>query len=189
MLHFTSAGESHGEAIIGILEGMVAGLRVENAFINKQLQLRQKGYGRSPRMKMEKDTAIILAGMRHGATTGSPIAIVVKNKAHNLESLPAITCPRPGHADLPGMLKYGVTDARNILERSSARETVARVAVGSICKKFLEDFGVSSFFHVTNIAGIEADIKDLAPHEIQRHASRSALACADRAQKKRCAIR
>ncbi len=184
MLSFISAGESHGEGIVAILEGMVAGLKVDASYINEDLKRRQGGYGRSVRMKMEKDTAHILAGMHHKVTTGSPIALMVKNNVRTIEKLPAITSPRPGHADLAGMLKYGIKDARTILERSSARETVARVAVGSICKKFLEDFGVFGFFHVVNIGGVEANTGDLSLKELEKKSSRSALWCADQEAEK-----
>jgi len=150
---FLTGGESHGKGLVAIVEGMVADLPLEEKYINKELKRRQKGYGRGPRMKIEEDKAEIMAGVRHGFTTGSPIALVITNRdwqnwQEQLSVSPVekdvehVTCPRPGHADLAGVTKYGLKDIRPIIERASARETAARVAVGAIARRFLEELGV-----------------------------------------------
>ena len=142
MLRYFTSGESHGEALVAFLSGMPAGLKVDQAFLDRELWRRQQGYGRGGRMKIERDTAHILSGVRHGMTIGSPIAILLENKDWKnwQESLPVeegdpakhkrVASPRPGHADLAGALKYNFTDARYVLERASARESAARVAIG-----------------------------------------------------------
>src|SRR5437899_6912302 len=154
MLRFLTAGESHGPALTAILEGMVAGVPISEKEIRAELTRRRHGYGRGTRMKLEEDRLEILGGVRHGRTLGSPISLVVHNtewpkwdrimaveeEDAELED-PALTRPRPGHADLVGMQKYGFSDARNVLERASARETAARVAIGAICKSFLGSLG------------------------------------------------
>ena len=140
MLRYLTAGESHGKALVAILEGMPAGLKVETAKINQELKRRQAGFGRGRRMQIEKDRAQILSGLKKGITLGSPIALLIENKDASMEKLPAVICPRPGHADLAGVLKYGFNDARNVLERASARETASRVGIGAICKIFLAEF-------------------------------------------------
>ena len=143
MLRFMSAGESHGECMVGILEGLPAGLNIDVGFINKELIRRQLGYGRGGRMNIEKDTVRILSGIKGKKTLGSPVAFSIKNKDFKINVLPQVSEPRPGHADLPGALKYGFSDMRCVLERASARETVVRVAAGSICKIMLREFGIS----------------------------------------------
>jgi len=155
MLRFLTAGESHGEALIGILEGMPSGLKVDTKFIDKELQRRQGGYGRGERMKIEKDHAKILSGLRRGVTIGSPISIMIENKDFSIDKLPEVKNPRPGHADLAGMLKYGFRDARSVLERASARETAMRVAIGAFCKEFLSVFKIRILSHVVRIGGVE----------------------------------
>lgn len=151
---FLTAGESHGRGLVAIVEGVPAGLRLGEAYIERDLRRRQGGYGRGERMKIETDHAEIISGVRHGRTMGSPIAMVIWNHDwENWSDIMAvggreigkgrITRPRPGHADLPGVFKYGLKDIRPILERSSARETAARVAVGAIARRFLEEFGIS----------------------------------------------
>ncbi|MFA5389335.1 MAG: chorismate synthase [Candidatus Omnitrophota bacterium] len=157
MLRFLTAGESHGEALIGILEGMPAGLKITAADINKDLGRRQEGYGRGQRMRIERDTARILSGTMKGATIGSPIAILIGNKDFSIDTLPAVKNPRPGHADLAGILKYGFKDARCVLERASARETAARVGVGAICKVLLKEFGITFASRVLMIGGAETE--------------------------------
>lgn len=153
MLRFLTAGESHGKGLVIILEGMVAGLSLSEDYINRQLRRRQWGYGRGERMKIEKDEAEIISGVRHGKTMGSPISLTVKNRdwenwkdAMSVSPVEAnvepLTRLRPGHADLPGTIKYHLNDIRPVLERASARETVARVAAGAIAERFLEEFGV-----------------------------------------------
>src|SRR5712664_1491478 len=161
MLRFLTAGESHGPALVTILDGIPAGLPLLGSDIDGELQRRQQGYGRGGRMKIEQDRAEILSGVRHGRTLGSPIAMRIDNRDWvNWQKAMAIgpvdlddaerkrvTRPRPGHADLAGALKYDTDDARDILERASARETTARVAVGSICKIFLRAFEVQVASH------------------------------------------
>jgi chorismate synthase len=159
---FLTGGESHGKGLIAIVEGMVADLPLEEECINKELKRRQRGYGRGPRMKIEEDKAEIMAGVRYGLTTGSPIALFITNRdwqnwQEQLSVSPVekeaepVTYPRPGHADLAGVTKYGLKDIRPIMERASARETAARVTVGAIARRFLEEFGISIRSHTTAI--------------------------------------
>ena len=165
MLRFLTAGESHGPAEVAILEGLPAGLSITTKDIQHDLDRRKDGYGRGGRGKIETDEVKILSGVRQGKTLGSPIALVVENKdfanwqdrmgiePSELPTKPATT-PRPGHADLAGVLKYQTDDIRNILERASARETVMRVAVGAICRKFLKEFGIEIASHTIRIGHI-----------------------------------
>ncbi|HZS36233.1 MAG TPA: chorismate synthase [Polyangia bacterium] len=168
-LRLLTAGESHGPALVAILEGLPHGLTVEKSAIDLDLKRRQGGYGRGGRMKIEKDVVRVLGGLRGGRTMGSPLALVVDNLDHaswtdvmdpfaapSGERSKALTRPRPGHADLSGALKLGLHDARDVLERSSARSTVARVAAGAVCKALLSACGVELMSHVTRIAGAEA---------------------------------
>ena len=180
MLRYLSAGESHGKALTAILEGMVANLSLSSQDINSELARRQKGYGRGGRMKIEKDEAEILSGVRLGKTLGSPISLLIRNRdwenwkdimslESGVSSREIVTKLRPGHADLAGCLKYNQSDIRNILERASARETAARVAVGAIAKKLLSEFEIVVGSHVvqTGTARLEtgdwrlANLKDL----------------------------
>jgi len=164
MLRYLTAGESHGKALVAILEGMPAGLKIDLARINLELKRRQQGIGRGKRMQIENDKAQILSGLKKGITLGSPIALLIENKDFSIEKLPKVTSPRPGHADLAGLLKYGFTDCRNVLERASARETASRVGIGAICKIFLEEFKVIISSIVLSIAGapgIESMIKKI----------------------------
>lgn len=179
MLRYLTAGESHGKAIIAVLEGMVSGLKVDAGAIDADLKRRMKGYGRGDRMKIEDDTAEILSGLKGGVTLGSPVALLIKNKDFSIDELESLSCPRPGHADLAGALKYNVTDLRNILERSSARETVARVAVGSLCKILLSEFGIDILSHTKIIGGIDSHTKSLSFDEIRGLAEKSVVRCAD----------
>ncbi len=165
MLRFETAGESHGECLVATLTGLPAGIPVSLDEVNRELWRRQQGYGRGGRMKIETDRAEIVAGVRHSKTIGSPVAILIRNAdwANWTEALPVedfegsptrhrpVTRPRPGHADLPGALKYNFRDARYILERASARETTARVAAGAIAKALLREFGIEILSHVTAI--------------------------------------
>jgi len=168
-LRFLTAGESHGQALVAVLEGMPAGLPVTEDFIAADLRRRQGGYGRSRRQQIEEDRAQIIGGVRHGRTIGSPLAMVIANRVWEdwqevMQVGPyegeakRLTRLRPGHADLAGAMKYGFDDARNILERASARETAARVAVGAVCRRFLEEFGVAVHSHTTSIADIAARV-------------------------------
>jgi len=159
---FLTGGESHGKGLIAIVEGMVADLPLEEGYINKELKRRQQGYGRGPRMKIEEDKAEIMGGVRYGLTTGSPIALFITNRdwqnwQEQLSVSPVekeaepVTYPRPGHADLAGVTKYGLKDIRPIMERASARETAARVAIGAIARRFLEELGVAIHSHTMAI--------------------------------------
>jgi chorismate synthase len=151
---FLTGGESHGKGLVAIVEGMVADLPLEEGYINKELKRRQQGYGRGPRMKIEEDKVEIMAGVRYGLTIGSPIVLFITNRDWQNwqeqlsislieQEVEPVTCPRPGHADLAGVTKYGLKDIRPIMERASARETATRVAVGAIARRFLEELGVA----------------------------------------------
>jgi chorismate synthase len=181
MLRYMTAGESHGKALIAILEGMPAGLKLDTGIINTQLKRRQQGYGRGARMRIESDSVEILSGARRGISIASPITLLIKNKDFNIDTLPPVYCPRPGHADLAGMLKYGTRDARDILERASARETAVRTAIGAVCRILLKQLGIDVFSHTRYIADIEADTEGLSLDKIRQRASRSCINCADKA--------
>ncbi len=155
MFRFLTGGESHGEGLIGIIEGFPANMYFDIDYINQELGRRQKGYGRSNRMSIEKDEVLVLSGVNHKYTTGNPISIMIKNKGTNID-LVEITRPRPGHSDLAGALKYNQKGGRNVLERASARETAMRVAIGSICKLFLKEFNIIIYSHVIQIGDIKA---------------------------------
>jgi len=169
MLRFETAGESHGECLIATLTGLPAGVPISIEALNRELWRRQQGYGRGGRMKIETDRAEVVAGVRHSRTIGSPIAIIIRNQdwqnwtkilpvedADASESRP-VTRPRPGHADLPGAIKYNFHDARYILERASARETAARVAVGGLAKALLAEFGIRILSHVISVNGVRLE--------------------------------
>jgi chorismate synthase len=163
MLRYFTSGESHGEALVAFLSGLPAGLKVDQAFLDRELWRRQQGFGRGGRMKIETDRAHILSGVRHGATIGSPIAVMLENKDWKNweESLPVepgdpakhkrVASPRPGHADLAGALKYNFSEARYVLERASARESAARVAIGALAKLFLLELGIDVLSHVVAV--------------------------------------
>ncbi|HJX69839.1 MAG TPA: chorismate synthase, partial [Dehalococcoidia bacterium] len=136
-LRFLTAGDSHGKGLAAIVEGMVAGLALGAEYINKELKRRQQGYGRSGRMEIEEDKVEIISGIYHGLTSGSPISLFISNR--DWREAEPVTCPRPGHADLAGVTKYGLKDIRPIIERASARETAARVAAGAIARRLLEE--------------------------------------------------
>lgn len=167
MLRFSTAGESHGEGLVALVSGMPAGVPVDQEFINRDLWRRQKGYGRGGRMRIERDTAHILSGVRHGKTIGSPIAMTLANndwknwteilpvEAGDPEKHKAVASPRPGHADLAGSLKYDFPDARYVLERASARESAARVAAGALAKLLLRALGVEVASHVIRVGKAE----------------------------------
>ena len=166
MLRYFTAGESHGEALVAFLSGLPAGLKVEQGFVDRELWRRQQGYGRGGRMKIERDTARILPGVRHGMTIGSPISVQLDNRDWKnwQEALPVsvgdparhkrVASPRPGHADLAGALKYNFAEARYVLERASARESAARVAVGAIAKAFLRELGIEVLSHVVAVGSV-----------------------------------
>lgn len=169
MLRYMTAGESHGEGLVAFLSGLPAGLKVDQSFVDRELWRRQQGYGRGGRMKIERDSAHILSGIRQGMTIGSPISIVLENKDWKnwQESLPIqegdankhkrVPSPRPGHADLAGALKYNFPEARYVLERASARESAARVAMGAIAKLFLRELGMDVLSHVISVGGASID--------------------------------
>jgi len=160
MLRYFTAGESHGETLVAFLSGMPARLEIDQAFVDRELWRRQQGFGRGGRMKIERDSAHIVSGVRHGKTIGSPIAILIANKdwknwqeilpveAGDPEKHKRVASPRPGHADLAGALKYNFPEARYVLERASARESTSRVALGAIAKLFLRRLGIEVLSHV-----------------------------------------
>lgn len=156
-LQWRTAGESHGPTLIGIVEGIPAGLRLDVERVDAELARRQLGYGRGGRMRIETDRVEILSGWKGGVTIGAPIAFAVKNKDSVIERLPTPTNPRPGHADLAGCQKWGHRDPRAVLERASARETAARVAASGIARQVLEAFGVEIFGHLTGLGGVRCD--------------------------------
>lgn len=156
-LRWTTAGESHGRALVAVLEGMPSGLELSLDRVDLELARRQKGYGRSGRMKIETDRIELLSGTRAGRTLGSPLAFTIVNRDDKIEELPVPESPRPGHADLAGCQKHTLANPRNVLERSSARETAARVGLGGIARQLLEEFGVEIFGHVVELGGVAAD--------------------------------
>jgi chorismate synthase len=199
MLRYLTSGESHGKSLVGILEGLPAGLKVDVDKINNQLYRRQQGYGRGGRMKIESDTVIFISGIRFGITTGAPIAVEVENKdwinwqkRMNPEPIPDeekpsdITIPRPGHADLAGAVKYGHSDMRNIIDRASARETAVRTALGSITRQFLEEFGIQIGSHVLEIhqarSTVEFNVEDTLNES--KRADGSPVRCLDKMAEK-----
>ena len=209
MLRFTTAGESHGAALVSILEGMPAGVPLLAADIDSELARRQQGYGRGRRMQIERDTAEILSGVRAGETLGSPIAMLIRNRdwanwQEIMDPAPrgtdtgpdgraprarAVTRPRPGHADLAGVLKYDRDDARDILERASARETTARVAAGAICRRLLREFGISIGSHLVQLGDIAAARPETMPADINAAADASPLRTLDPAAEVRMVAR
>ncbi len=196
---FLTSGESHGKCLNAIIEGVPAGFAINKDFINTELARRQVGYGRGGRMAIEKDTVEILSGVRFGISTGAPVSMEIQNKdwenweismstdpvdlndgyVQNIIKSREITRIRPGHADFAGAIKYGHLDIRNVLERSSARETATRVAVGAIAKCILSAFSINGFSHVTRIGKITADNKDLMFQTLKIKAENSDLRCAD----------
>jgi chorismate synthase len=192
MFRFSTAGESHGESLIALVSGMPAGVPIDNVRVNRELWRRQQGYGRGGRMRIEKDTAHFLSGVRHGKTIGSPIAVEIENRDWKnwTESLPvaagdpakhkAVASPRPGHADLAGALKYDFPDARYVLERASARESTARVAAGAVAKSLLLELGIDVASHVIRVGRAELT-RDAAWEEISalRDMDEVLLSCVD----------
>jgi chorismate synthase len=158
---------------------MPSGLRVKESYINNDLRRRMLGYGRGRRMQIEADKVAILSGLRKSITIGSPITLMVDNVDHSINKLPIVLCPRPGHADLSGAIKYDMNDIRNVLERASARETVVRVAVGAVAKALLAEFKIDIASHVTVIGGIEAETKDLGFNQLVAISETSPVRCAD----------
>jgi chorismate synthase len=171
-IRFLTAGESHGRGLVCIIEGLPANLELSSEYINRELERRQRGYGRGGRMKIEKDSVQILSGVRFGKTLGGPIALFIENRdwenwkekmaveGERPETAVPFTRPRPGHADLAGGIKYNQRDLRNVLERASARETACRVALGAVCKRFLEELGVFVGSYVVSIGTVQPPIEE-----------------------------
>jgi chorismate synthase len=181
-LRYLTAGESHGPAITTILEGIPAGLELPNQVIDKELARRQRGYGAGDRMKIEKDQVKLLGGVMAGVTTGAPIAMLIENKDHSKwagKKIPPMTVPRPGHADLTAAIKYGYPDLRLSLERASARETAACVAVGAVCKHFLAQFDIQIGGYVAAIGEVKADLENIPLGERAALAERADVRCPD----------
>lgn len=195
-LQFLTSGESHGRGLLGILDGLPAGIDISERYINHQLKRRQMGHGRGGRMKIEKDQAQIFGGVRHGKTLGSPLGILIDNldwenwtKKMSVEpvneKIKPVTLPRPGHADLAGVHKYEFNDIRNVLERSSARETTMRVALGSVCRKLLEDIGIFIGSRVVQIHDVKDEQKyNLSPTVMNSNADDSPVRCLDKNSEK-----
>jgi chorismate synthase len=193
-LRFVTAGESHGRALLAVLEGLPAGLPIIAEQVNRELARRMKGYGRGARMKIEQDRIEWISGVRAGETLGSPLAMMIPNRDwDNWEDVMAheavaesgelrrrrVARPRPGHADLAGVLKYDRVDARDILERASARETAARVAAGAVARRLLEEFGIAIGSHVVSLGGVAATLPDPLPVPINEAADQSPVRCLD----------
>ena len=191
-LKFLTAGESHGQGLLGILDGMLAGLEISEDYIGVQLARRQMGYGRGGRMKIEKDHAEIWCGVRHGKTLGAPVGLIIRNKdwdnwTRKMSVDPVdgqiqkVTLPRPGHADLAGVQKYEFDDIRNVLERSSARETTMRVGLGSVCRKLLEEVGIEVGSRVVQIHDIKDEsVSKFSPNQLSKMADASPVRCLDK---------
>src|SRR5262245_56507411 len=197
MLRFLTAGESHGKTLVAILEGMPAGLTIDFDAVNAELRRRQGGYGRGRRMAIESDRAEAVSGVRHGVTTGAPIALMIPNKdwenwqrtmhvetempeAATGADRPVVTRPRPGHADLAGVVKYGHDDIRNVLERASARETAARVAIGALARQLLRAIDTDIVSHVVSIGSVAlSEPFALTYHDVRGIAVDAPLHCAD----------
>jgi len=193
VIRYLTAGESHGPCLTAILEGVPAGLKITEEYLNKELHRRQYSFGRGERLQyIEKDRVKVLSGIRWGETLGSPISFQIENRDwENWEKIMSLleadrsekfrlTRPRPGHADLVGVLKFDRKDTRDILERASARETAARTAVGSVCKRLLEELGVQVYSWVVEIGGIEAHVGNLSPEEAFALAENSPVRCPDK---------
>ena len=189
-LEWSTAGESHGPRLVATIRGIPAGMTLLAEHVDADLARRQRGYGRGGRMKIEHDRAEIVAGVRGGTTLGSPIAMLVENRDHDswegrMGAAPfatppePLTRPRPGHADLAGGLKFDRHDLRDVLERASARETAARVAVGAVCRRLLAEVGVDVFAHVVAIGAVRASTEGIDESTLRERARASDLACAD----------
>ncbi|MFH1768488.1 MAG: chorismate synthase [Candidatus Omnitrophota bacterium] len=188
-MRFLTAGESHGEAVAAIIEGFPKGVRVEASFINRELKRRMQGYGRGKRMEIESDAVKIISGLRNKISLGSPICMIVENKDHKIftqekDNLETLRVPRPGHADLAGYLKYQDPDLRNILERASARETVARICIGAVCKQLLSCFDIGVVSFVAGVGGVVSKVWPKNIDEIIRKTLASKLASIDSKKEK-----
>ena len=190
MIRFVTAGESHGPALVTVVENLPAGIPITEDFVNQQLQRRQEGYGRGDRMRIESDKVKFQSGIRGGITLGSPVAMLIENRdwanwseimdpgPTALTETKVVTRPRPGHADLTGAIKYGHRDIRNVLERASARETAARVSAGSLARRLLEELGVSILGAVVRVGSVAAEIPEHSFSELKDTIYRSSLGCA-----------
>jgi len=192
-IKYLTAGESHGKGLLGIIDGLPAGLDISEEYISQQLFRRQQGYGRGGRMKIESDYAEIYSGVRHGKSIGSPIGLLILNKDFEnwtkkmsttpvSEDIKKVTLPRPGHADLAGVQKFDFDDIRNVLERSSARETAMRVALGTICRKLLKDTGIEVGSRVTQIYNVKDETpipEGISPEALNEIADKSTVRCLD----------
>lgn len=193
MLRYLNGGESHGKGLIAVLEGMLSGLPLIADDIDRDLSRRQKGYGRGGRMRIEHDRVEFLSGVRKGKTLGTPITLLVKNRDwENWKDIMApepgppvtekvVTCPRPGHADLVGAIKYNHPDIRNVLEKASARETAIRVAVGGVAKRLLAEFGMQVYSYTVEIGGVKAALGGLTTEQAFQQAEESEVRCPDAA--------
>ena len=192
MLRFLTAGESHGQLLMGIIEGIPSGLELTCDEIDHELSRRQLGYGRGDRMRIEKDSVEITCGVRWGKTLGSPIGLLIRNRdwvnwsdrmspdPSLLGCIPPETRPRPGHADLSGIIKYSHRDIRNVLERASARETAMRVAIGAVAKKIIGVFNVEVLSHIIEIGGVKAKLRSTSLDFLKKQAEKSELRCVDK---------
>ncbi len=182
MLRFLDAGESHGKCLVGIVEGLPAGLCLKEEKINLDLKRRQGGYGRGERMKIEQDRVEILSGLVEGKTIGSPLGLMIKNKDWENwqdKKYPSLTIPRPGHADFAGAIKYGFKDVRKVLERASARQTAMRVAIGSVVQQFLEEFDLNIYNYVLRIGRVKARRIASFNREVKEEINKSPVYCVD----------
>ncbi len=182
MIRFLTAGESHGPTLTAIIEGIPAGMKLDAAAITADLRRRQKGYGRGERMRIERDTAVVTAGVWDGVTIGSPIALLVQNRDWlnwKNQRREKKLIPRPGHADLVGYLKYGFDDIQNVIERASARETAARTAVGGVAKQYLQHFGVNIYSRTQRIGGVADEKSVRFTPKVLREVESSPVRCAD----------
>ena len=192
MLRFLTAGESHGQLLMGIIEGIPAGLELTCNEIDHELSRRQLGYGRGGRMRIEKDSVEITCGVRWGKTLGSPVGLLIRNRdwvnwSDRMSPDPSLsgcippeTRPRPGHADLSGIIKYSHRDIRNVLERASARETAMRVAIGAVAKKIIGVFNVEVLSHIIEIGGVKAKLRSASLDFLKKQAEKSELRCVDK---------
>ncbi len=181
-IRFLTAGDSHGEALVGIVEGVPAGLKLDVAVIQRDLARRRLSYGRSSRQKIEKDDVVLHGGVWRGKTTGAPIAIVLPNRARTVKGKEGgglETVLRPGHADFAGVMKYGFDEIAPVSERASARSTAMRVAIGAVAKAVLDVLGVETIGHVRSIGTVDARLLRMSTKEIRRRAARSMVYCAD----------
>ncbi len=182
MLRFLDAGESHGKCLLGIVEGLPAGLCLKEEKINLDLKRRQGGYGRGERMKIEQDRVEVLSGLVEGKTIGSPLGLMIKNKDWENwqdKKYPSLTIPRPGHADFAGAIKYGFKDVRKVLERASARQTAMRVAIGSVASSLLEEFNIEVYSYVLRIGQIKAKRITFFNREVKEEINKSPVYCVD----------